>query len=513
MNIFSNRTSSEAATVDRHQHWIGRAAVGLSGGLLSVFLAGCVVGPDYKPPRLQLGHSYPDQAMLSVVKSANRPPPLDAWWVGFHDPELIRIIHRVLIQNLSLQAAEARVLQARAVARQAGALELPQGSADGEIARQRQSLDSPLGKVASAFPAYERDQTLENVDLGASWELDLAGGLKRRAEAGTDEAQAAAALRDGVRISVAAEAADAYFQVRGDQARIAIARSQIKTDVDLLGLVRTRMTYGVATKRELAQAQALLSQARETLPPLQTSLQLQSNRLDVLMGSQPGTYTSELVKEHGHYVVPAIDTGEGPQQLLRRRPDVIAAERRLAASNADIGAAIAEYYPRVSLSGLLGFESLGTSSMFTSSSFQPAAMAGLHWRLFDFGRVDAEVAQARGAKAEALANFRQSMLRATEDVENAITTLVQLRLQSAEIRTEINADEQARVSAQDEYQAGSVDLIDVLVEDRQLLQARDALARVNANEARAAVATFRALGGGWKPAVRDHDPLDASHVT
>ena len=467
--------------------------------ILAVSLTGCVVGPDYKTPRITLPQTYKTQpGPESLVSSP--APPLDTWWTGFRDPELVSIINRVLAQNLDLTAAMARVRQARAVAKGAGAREMPQGSMDASVVREHQSLDSPLGKIASAFPGYERNQTLETFDVGASWELDLAGGLKRNAEVAQDEAQAAEAMQVGMRILATAEAADAYFRVLDAKTRITLVEQQVTTDAKLLDLEQKRIAFGVSTKRELAQAEARLAQARASLPPLRIELELQLNRLDVLMGTPPGSYESELRAVQAGYAIPAINTGEGPKELLRRRPDVIAAERRLAASNARIGVALAEYYPKVSLSALLGFESLSSRSMFTSASFQPAAIAGLRWRLFDFGLVDAEVVQAKGVMAEAMANYRQSMLRATEDVENAVATFALLNLQKDEIGSVVHAHERALKAAQDEYKEGAVGLIDVLDEDCQLLMAREELARIHANEARAVVGIFRAVGGGWTPA-------------
>jgi outer membrane protein TolC len=195
--------------------------------------------------------------------------------------------------------------------------------------------------------------------------------------------------------------------------------------------------------------------------------------------------------------VPAIALSQGPADLLRRRPDVIAAERRLAASNAQIGAAMAEYYPKVTLSALLGLSSLGTSGLLTAASLQPQAAAGLRWRLFDFGRIDADVARAKGANAEALAAYRKAVLRAAEDVENAVVTLTQLEDQHAELAQEVDAHARARDASELAYKGGAVSLYEVLEEQRQLLTSRDQMARVNADNARAAVATFRAAGGGW----------------
>ncbi len=474
---------------------------------LVTLLTGCAVGPHYTAPRLTSATIYHDQAALTAVDGQRQAPPLDTWWTGFQDPALVAIIRRVLKQNLDLAAAEARVAEARAIAHEAGVQDLPQVDLDGSAARQHQSLDSPLGKIASSLPGYERNQTLTNLDIGASWELDLAGGLRRTAQAERAEAQAASAMHDGVRVSVSAEAADAYFQARGLQSRITLAQAETATDARLLALVRQRVTDGVATRRLLAHAQAQLARTRASLPPLQSALQRQFNRLDVLMGEPPGTIAPELAQAPTRYAIPAIDTGDGPRQLLRRRPDVIAAERRLAASNARIGAALSEYYPKVSLAGLLGFESLGGGALLAAAEFQPSALVGLHWRLFDFGRIDYEVARARGANAEALARYRQAMLRATEDVEDAIATYVQSQAQTTALRQLVAARTQAKAATQEEYRAGKVNLIAVLNETRRVIIARDALTQAHADQARAAVAAFRALGGGWTP--RSEEPKAA----
>jgi NodT family efflux transporter outer membrane factor (OMF) lipoprotein len=441
--------------------------------------------------------AYPHAAALQAREATEPAPPLDTWWRGFADPALTRIVQRALDENLDLAASIARVEQARAAASHAGAELLPQGSLSASVARQHQSLESPLGSLGKHQPGFDRNSTLYNVGVGASWEIDVAGGLRRGAEAAGAEAQAAEAEHLGVRVLVAAEAADAYFRVRGAQQRIAIAQQQVRTNARLLELVRLRLADGIGATREQAQAEAQLAQTRVTIPPLQIELETQLNRLDVLMGAQPGTYAAELLAPADRTTVPQISVAQGPANLLQRRPDVIAAERRLAASSARIGVATAEYYPKLSLSALLGFESLSAGKLFTAAAFQPAAVAGLRWRLFDFGRVDAEVAQAKGGNAEALANYRKAMLRATEDVENAIIALTQLELQSKDLTVEVAAHARARGAAEEAFKGGAVSLFEVLEEDRLLLAARDQQARVRADNARAAVATFRALGGGW----------------
>ena len=467
----------------------------LAAGLLSLTLAACAVGPDYQAPGTALA---PFQAGPAVAARAARPvAPLDQWWIGFNDPTLNSLISRALEQNLDIAAAYARIRQARAGLEEADASLLPAGALIGQDARQRQSLNSPTGSIAKNFPGYSRYQSDYSLGAAASWEIDLAGGLRRGAEAAGAEAEAAEAAGVATRISVAAEVADAYLRLRGDQARIKVIQEQIDTDQHLLDLVRLRFSHELASDREVAQAEALLAQARAALQPLEIDRAAQSHRLAVLVGAQPGALDAELGQPATLPDVPAVP-GETPAgDLLRRRPDLIAAERNLAAANAKIGVALSEYYPKLSLSGLFGFESLSSGTLLKQSSFQPQAAAGLRWRLFDFGRVDAEVEQAKGAEAEALAQYRQSVLRAAGEVEDAFSTLVQTEAHGQELTREVAALKRARDASQVAYERGVIPLTDVLDADRQLLSAQDALTQTRADAARAAVGSYRALGGGW----------------
>ena len=430
-------------------------------------------------------------------EAPGRPVALDRWWTAFDDPIMTRIIERALTQNLELTAALARVQRARAVAEEAGAQRQPAASFAAQAVQLRQSLYSPVGIIASQYPGYARNQSLYDVGAGASWESDLFGQLRRGAEAAQALAEAAEADGIGVRLTVAAEAADAYLEIRGAQARLQIAQDQVTIDQRLLDLVRLRLADGAASGREVAQADALTAQALSVLPTLRIGLEAQMNRLDVLMGAQPGSHSQELDAPRPLDTLRARPVTISADELLRRRPDVIAAERRLAATNAQIGAALAEYYPKVSVSALLGFESLGAAHLLSGTGFQPQAVAGLRWRLFDFGRVDAEVRQARAANAEALAQYRQSVLRAAGDVENAVTAFVQIQNRSGELAHELTALGRARDLSQEDYLEGSSALTDVLDADRELLTARDEYAASQVATAQAVVAIYRASGGGW----------------
>jgi NodT family efflux transporter outer membrane factor (OMF) lipoprotein len=361
----------------RKPRTIGEMA--LSSLLFSTALAGCTVGPDYVPPKTELG-PFHNVAIISTPEP--RPvPPLDRWWTGFNDPVLLTVVQRALDQNLDLDAALARVRQARASASGAGAKLLPTADLGASRTYFHQSLRSAFGSVANGSPGFHRNGHEDVVGPSASWEIDLFGGLRRGAAAFEDEAQAAEADQAGTRVTVAADTADAYLQIREYQARLTVAANQITTDERLVELVRNRFASGAATDREIAQAEALLKQARATVPPLRFALEQQLNRLDVLMGAQPGTYARELQTAREIPSIPAIPADQQPTDVLRRRPDIIAAERRLAASNERIGAAISDYYPKISLAGALGFDSLNTSHLFTAEAFQAVGGGALRWRL------------------------------------------------------------------------------------------------------------------------------------
>ena len=465
---------------------------------LSLLASACAVGPNYQRPPVALTQAYVTAAPAGPAQLV----ALESWWDGFNDPMLTGMVQRALAQNLDLAQARARILQSRAIARAAGAALLPQAAAAGSAASVDQSLLSPVGEIGSHLPGFPRYLDDYAVGASASWEIDLFGGLRREREAALAGAKASEATAQAVRISVAADAADAYLQVRAYQVRLEVARRQLRIQQDLVALVDQRAREGVAPDRDLNTAKAALDGVRAAIPPLQAGLEAEENRLDVLMGAQPGTFRAELEAPAALPSTPALSIADGPADLLRRRPDVLAAEQRLIAANAQIGAATADYYPKVSISGLLGFDSVDGARLFSGLAQEKQLAAGLRWRLFDFGRVDAEVAQANGAKAEALAAYRASILKATEDVENALSDLTQQQARAAALARQVDELTLARNQAQAAYEGGAVSLIEVRDADRDLLTASDQLVRARADADRAAVAAYRALGGGWRAEVR-----------
>jgi NodT family efflux transporter outer membrane factor (OMF) lipoprotein len=453
------------------------------------------IGPAYHQPDIPLAPAYKTTPPIAATPA----PALDAWWTGFDDPELTRVVTRAEAQNLDIVQARARLTQSRAAASAAGAALLPQARADGGASSVQQSLLSPIGSIGRHLPGFQRSYDEYTLGAAASWEIDLFGGLSRTHEAAKADAVAAADQAAAIRISVAAEAADAYLQVRGLQARLVVARRQEAVEMQLVDLLHRRTAEGVSADRELREGEAELEGVRGAIPPLTAALDAQLNRLDVLMGAEAGTYRAELGPAAPTPSPPAINPGDGPADLLRRRPDVLAAEQQLIAANARIGAAISDYYPKVSISGLLGLDSLNASQLFTGTALAHQIGAGFSWRLFDFGRVDAEVAGAKGREAEALGAYRATVYRATEEVEDAFCGLVQAEARADALQRQVAALTTARAQAQQAYEQGVTSLVEVRDADRELLVASDQLEATRADAARAAVAAFRALGGGWRP--------------
>ncbi|NSL55808.1 efflux transporter outer membrane subunit [Uliginosibacterium aquaticum] len=467
--------------------------------LVAGLSTGCAVGPDYIRPDTALPERFQGQAAVDQ-RLAKSSAELATWWAGFGDPQLTRFVTLALEQNLDLAQASARVTQARAGLGAANAALLPSGTVSGQAARAYQSVETPLGQVLNSTPGFDRYGNAYEANLGASWELDAFGGLRRGREAALAEYRASEAGAVATRLAVAAQTADIYISIRGLQARLDVARRQERTQQDLLATIKLLYGKGLAPELQVRQAEGALAQVRASIPALEAGLEVAMNALDVMLGTAPGTHRAELNDSADIPAAPQITASGSPSDLLRRRPDLIVAERRLAASNARIGVAIAEYYPKLSLSGLVGSATtVASGNLFTTGANQASGMLGLRWRLFDFGRINAQIEQAKGQEAEMLAAYRLAVLRAAEDVENALSTLVKREAQTAELSLGVDSLSRARGASFAAYQKGVVSLIEVLLADENLLRVTDARVQAQTESARAAVAAFRALGGGWQP--------------
>lgn len=462
-------------------------------------LAGCAVGPDYSRPDLAMQEKYLGQAAVNQRHTATGTEQ-SGWWEAFGDPQLTHLVMQARQQNLSLSQAAARVMQARAGLGAANAALLPSGNVSAQGSRAYQSVETPLGRVMSATPGFERYGNAYEANLGVSWELDVFGGLRRGREAALAEYQASEAGLAATRLSVTAQTADIYITIRGLQARLSVARQQVQTQQTLLSTLHRLYEKGLAAELQVSQAEGALAQVQASVPVLQNALDAAMNALDVMLGSTPGTHRPLLADVRAIPLAPPIATAASPRDLLRRRPDLIVAERRLAASSAGIGVAMAEYYPKFSLSGLLGSATtVSGSNLFSGAANQSSAVVGLRWRLFDFGRINAQINQAKGLEAERLAAYKQAVLQATEEVENAFSAQLNREAQAQTLTQGVDSLQRAREAAFAAYQQGTVSLIEVLYADDSVLRASDARLQAQTESARAAVAAFKALGGGWQP--------------
>jgi NodT family efflux transporter outer membrane factor (OMF) lipoprotein len=477
----------------------------ISGTLIAAsttaLLSACAVGPTYVAPQTAAPPAFIGSPAVDANAERAAKVDLANWWRSFDDPLLASLVDRALAQNLDLQQARARVVQTRAALRHATADLLPSGQISGQASESYQSIESPQGRIASALPGFQREAQSYELDLGASWEIDLFGGKDAARDAARADWQASSAAAVAARLAVAAQTADTYVAIRGQQARLDVARDQQKVQQQLVDLIALQYRKGVAAELQLRQAQGALAQVKAAIPELEQNLDSEMNALDVLLGVQPGSTRAELASTAPIPAPPAVSSAGGPAALLRRRPDIIAAERTLAASNARIGVAISEYYPKFSLSGLLGTATMSVGSLFGGGATQAGGILGLRWRLFDFGRIDAEIAAARGRNAEALAAYRLTVLRASEDVENAFSALVKQQARAQILDQGVSSLARARASSLAAYKGGASSLLDVLDADQRLLASRDAEIQSKAAAARAAIASFRALGGGWDASI------------
>ena len=474
--------------------------------LLSVsLLGGCSVGPDYRSPDIAVSSRFLGQDGVAHREIRSKSD-LQAWWSGFDDPLLTRFISLALEQNLDIAQAAARVAQSRASLRQADSALLPSANVSAQGARAYQSVETPLGQVLDATPDFDRSGSYYEANVGASWEVDVFGGLRRSREAARAEYQASEAGAVATQLAVAAQTADVYVTIRGLQARIAIAREQAATRRQLLSIVKLQYEKGIAAELQMRQVEGSLAQVDAQIPVLDAGLDAAMNALDVLLGTQPGTHRAELTPVAAIPMAPGISDAGAPADIIRRRPDLIVAERHLAAANARIGVAVSEYYPKFSLAALLGSATaLSSHNLFTSGASQHQSVLGLRWRLFDFGRVEAQIAAARGKTAESLASYRLAVLKATEEVENSFSALVNREAQVDILIRGESSLSRARESSLGAYKGGVVSLIEVLDADSNLLQVQDAKAQAQTEAARAAIASFRALGGGWNARSADNN--------
>ncbi len=470
--------------------------------LLVAALAGCSVGPDYHRPQALPAQSVPQEfseANQGTNAAAWKPAqpsahlPRGAWWELFDDAELQRLESLAATNNQDLAATAAQFEQARALVKIARADFFPQLSAQPGAVRQRTSVNAPSDGHA-AGQAYTYNDFVAPLDLG--WELDLWGRVRRQSEGAQARFTAAADDLQSARLALEAEVAGDYFMLRSLQAERVLVSDTIATYRQSLQQIQYRRRGGVVSDLDVSQAETQLRTAEVQLPALDLQLANVAHALATLCG-RPATGFQIATNELATNAIPSLPPGL-PSELLERRPDIAAAERRMGAANADAGVAVSAFYPRLFLNGVAGYESLNASSLFDWPSRMWAVGPSINVPLFTGGRNRAQLAAARAAYDGTVANYRQTVLTAFQEVEDELAAQ---RLLAAELEAQSAAFAAASHTleiANNRYRAGLVTYLEVATAQSAALINQRTVVQLEGQRLVAAVALIKALGGGWK---------------
>lgn len=458
--------------------------------LLAGALPACTVGPNYAPPTI---NTPPGWASPMEGGADAQPADLAQWWTVLNDPVLDRLVRRALDANLDLQAAEQRVLQARAARGIVAGDELPRVDADGSYTRSR-------GSERTGGPVIDEPSSGVNTwraGLAASWELDVFGRVRRNVEAADAQLDAAVERRRDLMVILAADVAQTYADLRAFQRRLVIARENVGIQQETLSLSRARFDAGLSSELDVARATALLQTTLASIPPLEAGVRSAIYRLAVLIAEPPEALVNELTPDAP---IPAIPSGIRvglPSDLLLRRPDLRAAERDLAAQTAQIGVATADLYPRFSLLGGFGFSANDAGRLFDLNSRFWSIGPALTWNVFDNGRIRSNIRLQEARTQELLVQFQQAALRAMAEVDSALVAYAKGQQRLTALAQAVEANQRAVDLANQLYSRGLTDFFSVLDTQRQLFLSQDLFAESQLDNASNLITLYRALGGGW----------------
>ena len=514
------------------------------GILAAIGLAGCTVGPNYRHPHTKVSDSFGEIATESTTQPSRpttRPVGITEWWATFHDPELESLVRRAVKTNPNLQQAESRIVEARAERVIAGAGELPTVNVGGGYVHARGSskVSFPISAFGITSPPRGKQENsrvgapspvgtptfpgetgtvgggvpqsplgsggLPNVttDLyqagfDASWEIDIFGGVRRSIEAANADYQAAIEDRRDVYISLLAEVARNYIELRGYQREIAIAQENLASQQQTLALTEDRFKAGVTTQLDVARARAEVATTAAGIPSLDGLVHQSAHRIAVLLGEPPMTLLPELIEIKPIPAAPADVSIGAPADLLRRRPDIRRAERQLASATARVGVATAQLYPRFTILGTFGFDATKFSKLASWPARYYSLGPGVTWPIFDAGRIRANIRVQNEAVKQYLSDYDQTVLNAMGEVEDTLVDYSREQQRHQALDEAVAADQQAVDLARQQYQQGVVDFLTVLEAERSLYGAEDARARSEIQISSDLVALYKALGGGWE---------------
>ncbi|QDH14015.1 efflux transporter outer membrane subunit [Formicincola oecophyllae] len=495
---------------------LGRALGALAS--LAAALAGCAVGPDFSQPQAPAPahfHRNVPEGPKRVTEGAFNPQ----WWRIYNDPALTALEGQVADGNLDLRIASARFAQSQAERRIAGAIQFPAVAGNASYMRERGSPNGVLGLLgtgASDDPATIADGApgfgpakmagskgdppfnLPQYGLGASWEVDLWGHVRRQVESADAGVVASAYQRRGLLVSLMAQAALDYIALRTVQNEAAILERNITIATRSVGLTRLRFSAGTATRGDVAEAAGQLSAFEARLPPLQAQEAHLLNALSYLTGQRPGAVEARLGKRAPVPEVPGAVPAGLPSELVERRPDIQAAAARLHAATANVGVALAEFFPRVTLSGSMDIQALHFSGLGSWASRQYGFGPTLSLPLFQGGRLIGQLRLRRKQEQEAALRFQDTVLGAWREVADAMADFASAQRQRQRLQAAVRDNQEAVRIAQLQYAEGSGDFLNVLTLQNALLTSHETLVRAHADVASAVARLYQALGGGWE---------------
>jgi len=455
-------------------------------------LAGCTVGPNYKPPTPPSGAEAPLVSVNPAAETAATPP--DDWWRLYDDPELDQLIQRAFVANADLKVAEANLSAARASLDAARNGLYPQTNANFGAVYGRDAATDEILEIDGHGP-----KTIWKFDdiLDVSYELDLFGRVRRSVEASRADAEAAIAARDSVKITVAAETARAYAQICTLGEQLAVARRSVDIVSREAEIALQRQAAGAGSRFDVVRAQGLVAQTRAAIPPLEGQRRAAVFQLAALIGRTPTEAPTEIEScAAAPHLTALIPVGDGAA-LLKRRPDIRLADRRLAAATARVGVATADLYPRVSLTGLYGGAASEPSGLVSERGLTWGLGPSINWTFPNIAGTEARIHLAEAGGDAALAGFDSTVLQALKETEQALATY-SAELDHRQVLAEAQDKAQAAFDiAHGQYIAGAASTLDLLTSEQALVSADAAVAASDAALAQDQIAVFKALGGGW----------------
>jgi len=464
---------------------------------VAALLAGCAaVGPDYVPATPKAPPHWQSALEDGLKEAPLNPAILAQWWAAIDDPRLTSLEKRAVEGNLDLQEARARIREARALRGIREARLFPAVDAAGSVTRSHvsENVGPPVDTT-----------TLYAAGFDAGWELDIFGGVRRSIEAAQADLEATEEQLRDVLVSLQAEVALNYLEVRTFQARLTATEKNIRAQQETYDLNRSRFEAGIISELPVQQARYNLERSRSQIPTLQTGLAAAQNRLAVLLGESPGALQYELDGREPIPVPPPSVAVGVPAEALRRRPDIRRAERNLAAATARIGVATADLYPRFRLFGSIGLESLSRDDFLEWPSRFWRIGPGASWNVFDGGAIRQNIKVQTARQEQALVRYESTVLRALEEVEDVLVAYAKVRQRREFLASATEAAREADLLARDQFNAGLVDFSNVLITQLSLVALEDELAQSEGAVTSSLVRLYKALGGGWNPLVPDAD--------